>query len=194
MPRLQPCQPPRAARPECRNCRSQRSTRPRWLAAPPRRRHLTGQAVLRRRRPAAVRRHRIRVLLRSLRHPDRRQGNPTTPVFSGTHTISAAGKALDDPNNATSHGTQLITWTPNNGANQNWVFTRQSDGSYQIVNGGFTTPGTTVIQWTCTGGTNQHCTVTKQANNLYKIVKVKSLTRPAPIRARPKRRISEVRW
>ncbi|MEY9895217.1 hypothetical protein ABIA31_008906 [Catenulispora sp. MAP5-51] len=110
--------------------------------------------------------------------------NPTTPVLSGTHTIIASGKALDDPNHSTSPGTQLIIWSPNNGANQNWVFTRQPDGSYQIVNGqsnlcmddngGFTTPGTAVIQWTCTGGTNQHWTVTKQADNLYKIVNVHS--------------------
>jgi hypothetical protein len=110
--------------------------------------------------------------------------NPTTPVFTGTHTIITSGKALDDPNHSKSAGTQMITWTPNGGSNQNWVFTQQADGSYQLVNGlsnlclddngGFTTPGTSVIQWTCTSGTNQHWTVTKQADGLYKIVNVHS--------------------
>ncbi|XVV07861.1 RICIN domain-containing protein [Actinosynnema sp. CA-248983] len=64
---------------------------------------------------------------------------------------------------ATTAGTQVITWTPNGGANQRWVFTQQSDGNYTIVNtasnmcmddyAGATTPGTKVIQWPCTGGT-----------------------------------------
>ncbi|GAA5020792.1 RICIN domain-containing protein [Kitasatospora paranensis] len=92
------------------------------------------------------------------------------PALSGTHTLTASGKALDDPDHSTDQGKQLITWTPNGGSNQNWVFTQQADGSYQIVNGlsnlcmdvngGFTTAGTAIIQWACTGGTNQHWVVT----------------------------------
>ncbi|WP_035850894.1 RICIN domain-containing protein [Kitasatospora azatica] len=94
----------------------------------------------------------------------------STPALNGTHTLTASGKALDDPNHSTSPGTQLITWTPNGGGNQNWVFTQQSDGSYQIVNsqsnlcmdvsGGSTAPGAQVIQWTCTGNGNQRWVVT----------------------------------
>ncbi|MFQ6141922.1 RICIN domain-containing protein [Streptomyces seoulensis] len=92
-----------------------------------------------------------------------------TPVgaasLDGVHTLTASGKALDDPDHSTTAGTQLVTWTPTAGANQSWVFTRQPDGSYQIVNGqsklcvdvsgGSTTAGAKVIQWTCTGGGNQ---------------------------------------
>ncbi|MFE0461920.1 RICIN domain-containing protein [Kitasatospora sp. NPDC058965] len=91
-------------------------------------------------------------------------------ALGGTHTLVASGKALDDPNHSTTAGTQLITWTPNGGSNQNWVFTQQTDGSYQIANGqsqlcmdvsgGSTAAGAQVIQWTCTGGTNQRWIVT----------------------------------
>ncbi|MER8185227.1 RICIN domain-containing protein [Kitasatospora sp. NPDC094015] len=92
------------------------------------------------------------------------------PALAGTHTLQAGGKALDDPNHSTAQGTQLITWTPNTGSNQKWVFTQQADGSYQIVNalsnlcmdvnGGSTAPGAQIIQWACTGGANQHWVVT----------------------------------
>ncbi|WP_354637894.1 RICIN domain-containing protein [Kitasatospora camelliae] len=87
------------------------------------------------------------------------------PVLTGTHILTASGKALDDPGHSPDPGTQLVTWTPNGGANQQWVLTAQPDGSYQITNGesrlcmdvsgGSTTAGAPIIQWTCTGGTNQ---------------------------------------
>ncbi|MCX5208332.1 RICIN domain-containing protein [Kitasatospora sp. NBC_00240] len=85
--------------------------------------------------------------------------------LSGSHTLIASGKALDDPNHSTAQGTQLITWSPSGGANQNWIFTRQTDGSYRIANGesnlcmdvsgGSTSPGAQIIQWACTNGANQ---------------------------------------
>ncbi len=91
-------------------------------------------------------------------------------VLTGTHTLVASGKALDDPGHSTTQGTQLITWTPNGGTNQSWVFTQQSDGNYQIANGqsnlcmdvsgGSTAAGAQVIQWACTGGSNQRWVVT----------------------------------
>ncbi|MEZ0109694.1 putative alpha-1,2-mannosidase [Catenulispora sp. EB89] len=91
-------------------------------------------------------------------------------ISNGPHTLIASGKALDDPNHSTTAGTQLITWTPTGGSNQSWVFTQQSDGSYQIVNGqsnlcidvsgASTSPGAQVIQWTCHGGANQHWIIT----------------------------------
>ncbi|AUG81724.1 Ricin-type beta-trefoil lectin domain protein [Kitasatospora sp. MMS16-BH015] len=100
-------------------------------------------------------------------------GTAPVPVSDGAHTLTAGGKALDDPNHSTSPGTQLITWSPNGGSNQSWVFTRQSDGSYQIVNGqsqlcmdvsgGSTSPGAAIIQWTCTGGANQRWMVSAVA-------------------------------
>jgi alpha-glucosidase len=100
-------------------------------------------------------------------------------VPDGTHTLVTSGKALDDPNHSTSAGTQLITWTPNGGANQNWVFTRQADGSYQIVNaesnlcmdvsGASTAAGAQVIQWTCHGSGNQRWIVTPLSGGGYTI-------------------------
>ncbi|MFD5463843.1 RICIN domain-containing protein [Kitasatospora sp. NPDC127059] len=104
--------------------------------------------------------------------------------LNGTHTLTADGKALDDPGHSTTAGTQLITWAPNGGANQNWQFTQQPDGSYQLVNaesrlcadddGGATAPGTTVIQWTCTGGDNQHWSAGRRADGTYTLTNVHS--------------------
>ncbi|MFC9331030.1 RICIN domain-containing protein [Kitasatospora sp. NPDC057015] len=98
--------------------------------------------------------------------------------LDGTHTLVTGGKALDDPNSSLDEGTQLITWSPNGGSNQDWVLTQQSDGSYQIVNGlsdlcmdvsgGSGSAGAQIIQWTCTGGSNQHWVVTT-ASGGYKI-------------------------
>ncbi|MFJ1705895.1 RICIN domain-containing protein [Kitasatospora sp. NPDC088346] len=101
------------------------------------------------------------------------------PALGGTHTLVASGKALDDPNHSTSPGTQLVTWSPNGGTNQNWVLTPQPDGSYRIANGlsnlcmdvsgGSGAPGAQVIQWTCTGGGNQRWTVTALPGGGYRI-------------------------
>ncbi|MFD0569439.1 RICIN domain-containing protein [Kitasatospora gansuensis] len=106
------------------------------------------------------------------------------PALSGTHTVLTSGKALDDPDHSTSQGTQFVTWSPNGGANQNWVFTQQTDGSYQIVNGlsqlcmdvsgGSTSAGAQVIQWACTGGSNQRWLVTPASGGGYKIASQKS--------------------
>ncbi|MET9618735.1 RICIN domain-containing protein [Kitasatospora indigofera] len=92
------------------------------------------------------------------------------PVLSGAHTLVTGGKALDDPNHSLTQGTQFITWTPTGGTNQNWVFTQQTDGSYQIANGlsnlcmdvsgGSGAAGAQIIQWGCNGGTNQRWVVT----------------------------------
>ncbi|PYC78261.1 hypothetical protein C7C46_16515 [Streptomyces tateyamensis] len=107
-----------------------------------------------------------------------------TPVLAGAHTLTASGKALDDPNHSTGAGTQLVTWTPNGGSNQSWTFTQQADGSYQVTNGqsklcmdvsgGSTAAGAQVIQWTCTGGTNQRWTVTPVAGGGYTVASQKS--------------------
>ncbi|MDH6128077.1 RICIN domain-containing protein [Kitasatospora sp. GP82] len=114
-----------------------------------------------------------------------------TPVGStgggnldGTHTLVTGGRALDDPGHSMTAGTRLITWTANGGANQNWQFTQQPDGTYQLVNaesglcadvnGGSTAPGAKVIQWTCTGNSNQHWTIAQQANGTYTVASAKS--------------------
>jgi hypothetical protein len=102
----------------------------------------------------------------------------SSPDLSGTHTMVSSGKALDDPNHSTSPGTQLITWAANGGVNQSWVFTRQSDGSYQIANGeshlcmdvsGGSTSAGAVIQWTCTGNANQRWVATALSGGGYTI-------------------------
>ncbi|GGQ90772.1 RICIN domain-containing protein [Kitasatospora griseola] len=92
-------------------------------------------------------------------------GWAVNPALTGPHTLTASGKALDNPNHSTTAGTQLITWTLNSGQNQRWIFTPQADGSYQIsnaestlcmdVNGGSGSAGAAIIQYTCTGGSNQ---------------------------------------
>ncbi|WP_254705620.1 RICIN domain-containing protein [Streptomyces vilmorinianum] len=104
--------------------------------------------------------------------------------LDGVRTLVTGGKALDNPGHSTTAGTQLITYTPNGGANQKWRFTRQPDGSYELVNaesglcadvnGGSTAVGAKVIQWTCTGGTNQRWTLTRGADGTYTVASVRS--------------------
>ncbi|MFD3662516.1 RICIN domain-containing protein [Streptomyces sp. NPDC058659] len=105
-------------------------------------------------------------------------------IADGDHTLSASGKALDNPGHSTTAGTQLVTWTANGGANQTWRFTRRTDGSYELANAesglcadvesGSTAAGAKVIQWPCTGGGNQRWTVTRLANGAYTVASVKS--------------------
>ncbi|MFC9331580.1 RICIN domain-containing protein [Kitasatospora sp. NPDC057015] len=106
------------------------------------------------------------------------KSTPDTSL-NGPHTLVTSGKALDDPNHSTATGTQLITYSPNGGPNQKWVFTQQTDSSYQIVNGesklcmdvsgSSTTAGAKVIQSTCTGTTSQRWTVAPASSGGYKI-------------------------
>jgi hypothetical protein len=110
-------------------------------------------------------------------------GAPADPI-AGTRTVVSAGQALDNPSPTAPRGTQLITWTAHGGTNQRWAFTRQSDGSYTMVNAasnlcadaenGTTSPGTRVIQWPCTGGTNQRWTATRLPSGLYTLANVQS--------------------
>ncbi|GAA2807691.1 hypothetical protein GCM10010441_35550 [Kitasatospora paracochleata] len=104
--------------------------------------------------------------------------------LAGTHTLTAGGKALDDPGSSTKAGTQLITWTPHGGANQQWQLTPNADGSYTLVNsasqlcadvnGGSTAAGAAVIQWTCTGADNQRWLFTPVTGGGYTIASKKS--------------------
>ncbi|SEO80566.1 RICIN domain-containing protein [Actinacidiphila rubida] len=107
-----------------------------------------------------------------------------TQNLDGAHTLTASGKALDDPGHSTATGTRLITYGPNGGPNQSWTFTQQADGSYQLANGesglcadvdgGSTSAGAAIIQWTCTGGTNQHWKATLRSDGTYTLASVKS--------------------
>jgi hexosaminidase len=108
----------------------------------------------------------------------------TAPSLNGVHTVTTGGQALDDPASSTATGTQLITWGLHGGSNQQWTFTEQADGSYQLTNGasslcmdvtgGSTAAGAAVIQWTCTGNANQHWNVTPLAGGGYTIASVNS--------------------
>ena len=105
-------------------------------------------------------------------------------TLDGVHTLTTGGRALDNPDHSTSAGTQLITWTATGGANQNWTFTRQTDGTYEIknlesglcvdVHSGSTSAGAAIIQWTCNAGTNQRWNVTRLANGGYTVASVAS--------------------
>ncbi|WP_328764785.1 family 20 glycosylhydrolase [Streptomyces sp. NBC_00272] len=104
--------------------------------------------------------------------------------LSGTRTLSAAGKALDDPASSGVPGTQLITWTPHGGPNQQWQLALNADGSYSMVNGssrlcadvagGSTAPGAAVVQATCTGGDGQHWLITSLGGGDYSVANKKS--------------------
>jgi hypothetical protein len=103
--------------------------------------------------------------------------------LSGTHVLSTGGQAIDDPG-WSKNTVQLISWQINGGANQSWVLTQQSDGSYEIKNaysglcaddyGGMTTAGTQVIQYSCTGHSNQHWIATLLASGAYTFTNVNS--------------------
>lgn len=103
--------------------------------------------------------------------------------LNGVHTVTANGKALDDPDWSKATGTQFITWSPSGQQNQSWNFAQQTDGTYTISNGysqlcadaegGSTTAGTKVIQWTCTGRSNQRWIVTPTSSG-YLIVNAHS--------------------
>jgi len=107
---------------------------------------------------------------------------PSVP--DGVRTLVTGGKALDDPDSSTANGTQLVTWTPNGGANQKWTLTRQPDGSYELRNGasgkcadiegGSTAAGARVIQWTCHGGTNQRWRIVRLPSGEHTVTAVGS--------------------
>ncbi|WP_330328580.1 family 20 glycosylhydrolase [Streptomyces sp. NBC_00536] len=104
--------------------------------------------------------------------------------LSGTRTLTAAGKALDDPASSTASGTQLITWTPHGGPNQQWQLSLNTDGTYTLANalshlcvdvaGGSTGAGAAVVQATCTGGDSQHWLFTALGGGEYAVTGKKS--------------------
>ncbi|MGV9266944.1 family 20 glycosylhydrolase [Kitasatospora sp. NPDC003701] len=115
--------------------------------------------------------------------PDIAWPGPSGTGLDGVHTLTTGGKALDVPGSSTVPGTRLVTWTAHGGANQKWSFTRQSDGTYTLVNqasglcadvsGGSTSAGAAVAQWTCTGNTNQRWTATPVSGG-YTLASAKS--------------------
>jgi O-glycosyl hydrolase len=75
------------------------------------------------------------------------------------------GMALDVPGFSTTEGTQLIVWSPNGGANQQWTLGTATNGYQTLVNrhsglladvsGGASGENTPIIQWPANGGANQ---------------------------------------
>ncbi|WP_246576726.1 RICIN domain-containing protein [Actinospica durhamensis] len=110
--------------------------------------------------------------------------NPVTPNFTGTHTLDIGAKGLDDPDGSTTDGTALTTAHPRGAADNNWVFTQQADGSYEIasaasdqcasVNYGSTAAGESIVQWPCSDSTNQEWDVVLQPNGTYSVTSVRS--------------------
>ena len=112
------------------------------------------------------------------------QVTPATrpPGISGTHYVfnKYSGLVLDDPGFSTQKGTDMDQWGYNGGANQQWTFRENSDGSYTITNGASgmvledyasaTTNGAAVDQWTSNGNANQHWTVSPEEDGCYIIV------------------------
>ncbi|MBT2448915.1 family 20 glycosylhydrolase [Streptomyces sp. ISL-43] len=104
--------------------------------------------------------------------------------LSGTRTLAAAGKALDDPASSSTSGTQLITWTPHGGSNQQWRLTLNTDGSYTMANGSSglcadvagasTAPGAAVVQATCGTGDSQRWLITALGSGDYSVANKKS--------------------
>ena len=97
---------------------------------------------------------------------------------NGTYTVVTSGMALDDPGSSTTT-TQLTTATPTGTSDQKWVFTAQSDGSYQILNASSgecvdlyyssLTAGAVIQQFGCTGNKNQHWILTPLSGGGYSI-------------------------
>lgn len=89
------------------------------------------------------------------------------PKPSGTYTIGRSGtnQVIDDPGGSATDGKQMILWSRNGGANQNWTATVNPDGTYTFRNkasgrclddsGSSTAAGNPIIQWTCHGSANQ---------------------------------------
>ena len=62
---------------------------------------------------------------------------PTGPIADGQYVLTnqSSNLVLDDPGLSPYAGTQMIEWSANGGANQNWYFTSNGAGYYTIRNG-----------------------------------------------------------
>jgi hypothetical protein len=91
-----------------------------------------------------------------------------------------SGQPVDVNGGSTANGASIIQWGWNGGANQQWQFVGNDDGTYRILNrnsgkaldvdGGSTTDGAKTIQWDYWGGQNQRWEVIDQGNGYYKII------------------------
>ena len=110
--------------------------------------------------------------------------NAVTPNLNGTHTLAIGTQGLDDPGSSTIEGTAMTTTRLRGGTDTNWVFTKQTDGSYEIasavssqcasVNNGSTAAGMNIVQWPCSDSGNQEWNVVLQPNGTYSVTSVRS--------------------
>jgi len=109
------------------------------------------------------------------------QMNPLT----GVHAITNKGTGLAiDNGSTTTQGAKIIQWGLNGGNAQKWIFTQNSDTSWNIVSlysgqaledpGSSTANGTQMDQWGVNGGSNQKWWVDVQSDGSYKIWNVAS--------------------
>ena len=91
----------------------------------------------------------------------------TSPTTGEIHAVGA-GKCLDDPDWATTSGTQQQIWDCNGGTNQTWThnssnqltLTPAAGSTFCLdASGQGTTPGTKVIIWPCNSQANQQWTL-----------------------------------
>jgi DUF1680 family protein len=121
-------------------------------------------------------------------------GGPTptptrTPTPGGTFPVPGtyyrlinrnSGKVADVSGASTADGGDIVQWTSNGGANQQWSFVSVGGGYYKIVNrnsgklvdvsGASTADGADVVQWTDNGGMNQQWSLVSMGSGYYKIV------------------------
>lgn len=107
-------------------------------------------------------------------------------AFTSTVVNQGSTDCLDDPGSSTATGTQLIQWSCNGGANQNWSFTPVSGTSsaYTVadsaglcadVSGRSSADNAKIIQWTCNSQTNQQFTLTPSGGTgVFELVSVNS--------------------
>lgn len=100
--------------------------------------------------------------------------------IGGSHFIvnKLNGIAVDNAGK-TADGAGVVIWGLNNGQNQKWLFTQNSDTSWNIISqsswkalddpGFSTTNGTKMDQWTWNSGSNQRWWVDQQSDGSYKI-------------------------
>ncbi|WP_067499037.1 RICIN domain-containing protein [Actinoplanes sp. TFC3] len=100
--------------------------------------------------------------------------------IGGIHVVTnqKTGLAIDS-SGTYGNGQNVIQWGANNGQNQRWLFTRNSDNSWNIVNlatwqaldcpAGSAQDGTSLVQWQPTRSGNQRWWVDQQPDGSYKI-------------------------
>lgn len=109
--------------------------------------------------------------------------NDASPLKNGTYVIRSAAdsdKVLDVAGKATGNNANVDLWQFNDGKNQKFNFSRNSDGSYTIINcnsgkaldacQASATPGTNIAQYTPNGQSNQRWYVVFTNEGTFKLV------------------------